>query len=77
MLPEERLEAYRSCCLKIGSYVVIRKIMQEYKLPQLLEKQLLLGSGLYLDLVSYLIVEEENVGQRYPDFAFFYPLFSD
>jgi len=77
VLPEERPEAYRSCCLKIGSYVVIRKIMQEYMLPQLIEKQLLQDSGLFLDLVSYLIVEEENVGQHYPDFAFCHPLFSD
>lgn len=77
VLPEERPEAYRSCCLKIGSYVVIRKVMQEYKLPQLIEKRLGSDSGLFLDLVSYLIVEEENVGQHYPDFAFCHPLFSD
>ncbi|MCD7763749.1 MAG: hypothetical protein LUI14_11260 [Lachnospiraceae bacterium] len=32
---------------------------------------------LTLILVSYLIVEEENVGQYYPDFAFDHPLFSE
>lgn len=33
--------------------------------------------GLVLDLVSYLIVEEENAGQYYPDFTFNHPLFSE
>ena len=30
-----------------------------------------------LDLVSYLIVEEENAGQYYPDFAFTHPLMTE
>ena len=33
--------------------------------------------GLFLDLVAYLIVDEENAGQYYPDFAFSHPLFSE
>lgn len=33
-------------------------------------------SGLILDLVSYLIIDEENENQYYPDFAFTHPLFS-
>ena len=32
---------------------------------------------LILDLVAYLVVEEENAGQYYPDFAFTYLLFSE
>lgn len=76
-LPEERPEAYRSCCLRIGSYVVIRKILQEYRLPAMLEKRLGRDSGLFLDLVAYMIVDEDNAGQYYPDFAFCHPLFSE
>ena len=34
-------------------------------------------TGLILDLVSYLIVEEENVGQYYADFAFTHPLLTE
>ena len=34
-------------------------------------------TGLLLDLVSYMIVDEENAGQYYLDFAFCHPLFSD
>lgn len=76
-LPEELPEAYRSCCLRIGSYVIIKKVMQEYSLPMMLEKLLKKDCGLFLDLVSYMIVNEENAGQYYPDFAFCHPLFSE
>ena len=34
-------------------------------------------TGLILDLIAYLIIEEENAGQYYPDFAFTHPLFSE
>lgn len=76
-LPEELPEAYRSCCLRIGSYVIIKEVMQEYNLPMMLEKLLKKDCGLFLDLVSYMIVNEENAGQYYPDFAFCHPLFSE
>ena len=76
-MPEERQESNRSCALRIGSYVVIKKILKEYKLPELLEKQLGKDYGLFLDLVSFMLVDEENVGLHYPDFAFCHPLFSE
>ncbi len=77
VMPEELPEAYRSCCLKIGSYTIIRKVMDEYQLPKMLEKFFGSKCGLFLDLVAYLIIEEENAGQYYPDFAFSHPLFSE
>lgn len=76
-VPDELPEAYRSCCLKIGSYAVIQKVLQEYQLPNLLSKWFPQDCGLLLDLMAYLIVDEENAGQYYPDFAFDHPLFSD
>lgn len=76
-LPEELPFAYRSCCLRIGSCVIIQKTIDEYKLRPLLQKRFGDDTGLFLDLVSYLIVEEENAGQYYPDYAFTHPLFSD
>ncbi len=77
-IAEELPFAYRSCCLRIGSYVIIQKILQEYGLPALLEKRLgKKDAGLFLDLVSYMIVDEDNAGQYYPDFAFCHPLFSE
>lgn len=76
-MPEERPEADRSCALRVGSYLVIQKILQEYKLPVILEKHIGKDCGLFLDLVSFMIVDEENVGLHYPDFAYCHPLFSD
>jgi transposase len=76
-IPEELPFAYRSCCLKIGSCIIIRKVMDEYKLVPMLAKRFGRETGLILDLISYLIVEEENAGQYYPDFAFTHPLFTE
>lgn len=76
-MPEERPEAYRSCSLRIGSYVIIKKVLEEYKLPAMLEKHLGQDCGLFLDLASFMIIDEENVGMHYPDFAFCHPLFSE
>lgn len=76
-LPEEKFDSNRSSALKIGSYVVIRRILDEYGLPEMLnefygEKEL----GLFLDLVSYSIICENNAGQYYPDYAYNHPLFT-
>lgn len=77
VLPEELDEAYRSSAIRIGSYIVIDKILEEYKLKEILKNILGKDSGLFLDLLAYLIVDEENAGQYYPQFAFNHPLFSD
>lgn len=76
-IPDELPFAYRSCCLKIGSCVVIRKVIDEYDLWSMLSKRFGKETGLILDLAAYLIVDEENVGQYYPDFAFSHPLFTE
>lgn len=76
-IPEELPFAYRSCCLKLGSCVIIREVLDEYKLAPMLRKRFGDDTGLLLDLVSYLIVEEENSGQYYPDYAFTHPLHTE
>lgn len=40
-------------------YIVIRYVLNEYKLPKLLERWFPKDIGLLMDLVSYLIVDEE------------------
>ena len=77
ILPEELPEAYRSCALRIGSYAVIKKVLDDYEIPRMLMNYFYKESGLILDLVAYMIVDEENAGQYYPDFAFNHPLFSE
>ena len=76
-IPEELPLAYRSCCLKIGACIIIGKVLDEYKLVPMLRKRFGSDTGLILDLVSYLIVNEENAGQYYPDFAFSHPLLTE
>ena len=77
-LPEERDRSARSCCLRVGSWIVIKKIINDYKLAEILGR-FLPGRdvGLFLDLAAYSIVEEDNRAQHYPAYAYNHPLFTD
>lgn len=77
-LPEEKDRTTRSSCLRIGDYIVIKKILDEYNLPEILSKYVPKKNiGLFLDLVAYSIVTENNAGQYYPMYAYNHPLFTD
>ena len=76
-LPEDKFNANRSSCLRIGAYIIIQKILNEYKLSDFLspyfdEKDL----GLFFDLIAYTITCENNAGQYYPMYAYNHPLFT-
>ena len=76
-LPDEKDRTTRSSCLRIGAYIVIRKIIDDYKIPEMLEEYFEEKDiGLLLDLVAYSIISENNAGQYYPDYAYRHPLFS-
>jgi len=77
VIPEEREEADRSCCLRIGSYMAIRRVVGEYGLDCILEPLIGKDIGLFMDLCAYSIVTEDNAGQYYPGFAFCHPLFTE
>lgn len=72
----EITESDRSLCLKVGTYFVIQKILEDYKLPGILHKIIGDKYGLFLDLISYSIIEENNANQYYPDYAYNHPLFT-
>lgn len=77
-VPEVNSRADRSSCLKIGAWLVIRKIIQEYGLMDILGKYIPQKDlGLVLDLAAYSIITENNAGQYYPDYAYNHPLFTD
>lgn len=60
-LPIVKKNSARSSCLRIGNYFVIKKIMEEYQLPEMLVKYLgKKETGLFLDLAAYSIVSENN-----------------
>ena len=75
-LPEELPESVRSGCLRIGSYLVIRKVIRHYKLDEKLYGIIGKDAGLFLDLAAYSIVTENNAGQYYPEYAYRHPLFT-
>jgi len=77
-LPEERDRTNRSSCLRIGDYVVIRKILEEYNLPEILGHYFKAKDlGLFMDFVAYTIITEDNAGQYYPMYAYNHPLFTE
>ena len=76
-LPEELPASTRSGCIKMGAWVVIRKVLEHYKLDEKMAGILGEGYGLFLDLVAYSIVTENNAAQYYPDYAFNHPLFTN
>ena len=67
----------RSSCLKVGFFIVIRKIMEQTGIPEILGKHFKEPDrGLLLDLAAYSIISENNAGQYYPDYAYCHPLFT-
>ncbi len=77
VVPEDLESTKRSCCLKAGPYLVIKKVIEHYGLKEKLEHHFGTDTGLLLDLASYFIVEEDNAGQYYPDYAYNHPLFTE
>ena len=75
-LPEEAEESNRSGCLRIGTFLILRRIIAEYHLDEILGRLIGADSGLFLDLAAYTIIAENNAGQYYPDYAYNHPLFT-
>lgn len=69
-LPETKGSTYRSGCLRAGTYFVLRKIIAEYRLNEMLGDIIGKNRGLFLDLAVYSIIAENNAGQYYPDYAY-------
>ena len=70
-LPESKNRTSRSSCLRVGTYFVLRKIIEECSLNDILGKYF--GSrdmGLFLDLAVYSIIAENNAAQYYPDYTY-------
>ena len=76
-LPDCLPVSRRSGCLKVGAWLVIRKIIQYYKLDVRIAELVGKDSGLFLDLAAYAIITENNAAQYYPDYAFDHPLFTE
>ena len=77
LLPSEKEGRFRSGCLHIGAYLVIRKIISEYHLDEMIARIIGKDAGLFLDLAAYSLITEDNAGQYYPDYAYNHALFTD
>ena len=77
-LPTDEGRTDRSSCLRIGTHLIIEKIIADTLLDRILEGIYLdeRGAGLFLDLAAYSIITENNAGQYYPDYAYNHPLFT-
>ena len=76
-IPEETDRSERSPYLNIGPYVVLHKLIQDCKLKEILDKYMdEKDTGILLDLACYSIIEENNAGQYYPDYAYEHALFT-
>lgn len=76
-LPISDYRSTRSSCLRAGAFIVMRKIIKDYKLEEILGMYLKdRDLGLFLDLAVYSIITEDNASQYYPDYAYNHPLFT-
>ena len=76
VIPEKYENCSRSKCLRIGSYIVIKKIISDYRIDEMISDIIGKDSGLFLDFAAYSIVAEDNAGQYYPNYAYNHALFS-
>ena len=76
-IPEEIDRLERSPYLNIGPYVVLQKLIRDSKLREILGEYMdEKDTGFLLDLACYSIIEENNAGQYYPDYAYEHALFT-
>ena len=76
-LPSEKDGRIRSGCLHVGVFFVVRKVISDYKLDEMIARLIGQDAGLFLDLAAYSIITEDNAGQYYPDYAYNHALFTD
>ena len=76
-IPEEIDRSERSPYLNIGPYVVLQKLIRDSNLREILDEYMdEKNTGFLLDLACYSIIEENNAGQYYPDYAYEHALFT-
>ncbi len=76
IIPKEKSNFVRSSCLKVGTYIVIKKLIKDYQIDVILDEIIGDDTGLFLDFISYSIITENNAGQYYPSYAYNHPLFT-
>ena len=62
-LPEDLPSSSRSGCLKIGSFLVIHRVLRYYGFKEKMDRIIGKDSGLFLDLAAYAMIAENNASQ--------------
>lgn len=75
-MPESDNRLERSSCLRIGRFLVIKKLLMDSGVKDMIEEWFPLDCGLLSDMVAYSIIMENNAAQYYPDYAYNHPLFT-
>lgn len=77
-IPADEGRDERSSCLRIGTFMVIEKLMMESMVENIVSSIYNddRGTGLFLDLAAYYLITENNSGQYYPDYTYNHLLFT-
>lgn len=77
-LPTSRNRSKVSACLRVGFFFVVRKIIRDYELEDKLGREFNYAElMLFLDLVAYSLISEDNAALHYPDYAYNHPVFAE
>ena len=63
----------RSDTLKIGNYILFRKIMSDNDMGELIDTVYEEKAAIMKDIFFYMVIQETNVFQHYPDYGFDHP----
>ena len=75
-VPQEQAPV-RSNTISAGTFIALDSIVREYELRGLLKNAFGNDAGFILDLAAYMIINEGNASQYYPDYARRHPLFTE
>lgn len=74
VLPDTEKDVSKSSCFCIWAFLVIKKIIGDYKLQNYLSNCNDRGKEQLLDLAAYSIISENNSTQYCPDYAYNHPV---
>lgn len=76
-LPDESVRSRVSSCLRIGAFLLVRRMFAETELDLALDGIFNdRGYGLLRDLAAYSLITENNAAQYYPDYTYNHPVFT-
>lgn len=76
LLDQSEKEPDRSPVMKIGMYLVIKQILEQAQLTEVINSLSVENRGLLMDLVAYMITEQTNVLQHFEIYSYNHPLFT-